>query len=370
VNHATIKKVADALPGKVRALADYKLFELGKNAQHTVESMLQAVFEAALNFTSIEVISDLKRGSPSADTIRGHLDWKVALADVENMMKNRVKWLVTTLHRKFGRTSFEVAIDWTPEMYYGNKSNPFINGTQPKAGTCWAYEFFTVSIVVDGGRFLLFAYPLYGRENLLYYVNRALLFMRELRLKPSILYFDRGFRSTDLFAFLTYDAKLPFITPAVQDEKFERWVASVEKFPVLFRGWQMQNADKESVEIDLVVTEEFFVNKEGKLERRLCGFFTNLPKKIYKDNPEIIAKMYSRRWGIETAHRCEDEFRIKSTSVSGIVRYLYFVVGMLVYNLWVYLNLLFCENVAEFRITVKKDVVRLLCGRLFGKFLI
>ncbi|HIH30532.1 TPA: hypothetical protein HA243_03975 [Candidatus Micrarchaeota archaeon] len=239
MNQEKLKKVADALPGKVRALADYKLFELGKNAQHTVESVLQAVFEAALNFTSIEVISDLKRGSPSADTIRGHLDWKVALADVENMMKNRVKWLVTTLHRKFGRTSFEVAIDWTPEMYYGNKSNPFINGTQPKAGTCWAYEFFTVSIVVDGGRFLLFAYPLYGRENLLYYVNRALLFLRKLRIFASMLYFDRGFRSTDLFAYLQYEAKIPFITPAVQDDKFERWVASVEKFPVLFRGWQI-----------------------------------------------------------------------------------------------------------------------------------
>jgi len=331
--------------------------------------MLQTVFEAALNFTSIEVISEVKKNSPSADTIRGHLGWKVALDDVENMMKDKVRWLVTSIHRKFGRTSFEVAMDWTPEMYYGNKSNPFINGTQPKAGTCWAYEFFTVSIVVDGGRFLLFAYPLYGRENLLYYVHRAHLFLWELRIAISQLYFDRGIRSVDIFAYLK-DEKIPFITPAVQDEKFERWTAAVEKFPARFNGWQMQNEAKEIVEIDLIVTEEFFENREGKLERRLCGFFTNLPEKIYRDNPEIIAKMYSRRWGIETAHRCEDEFRIKSTSVSGIVRYLYFVVGMLVYNLWVYLNLMFCENVAEFKITVKKDIIRLLCSRLFGKFLI
>ena len=160
------------------------------------------------------------------------------------------------------------------------------------------------------------------------------------------------------------------ITPAVQDDKFERWVASVEKFPVLFRGWQMQNSDKETVEINLVVSEEFFENREGRLERRLCGFFTNLPEKRYRDRPEIIAEMYGRRWGIETAHRCEDEFRIKSTSVSGIVRYLYFVASILVYNLWVYLNLLFCENVAEYRITIKKDIVRLLSSMLFGRFLI
>lgn len=364
-----LKKVAAALPEKVKALANYELFELGKNAQHTVQSMLEAVFEAALNATSIETISEVKRDSPSADTIRGHLDWKVTLDEVEKMMKDRVKWLVTSIHRKFGRTSFEVAVDWTDEMYYGNKNNRFVIGTEPKAGTCWAYQFFTVSIVADKGRFLVFSYPLYSRENLLYYVNRARLFLRKLHVFISRLYFDRGFRNTDLFAFLK-DEKIDFITPAVQDGKFERLVSEVEKFPALFRGWQMQNDSKETVEVDLIVTEEFFENKEGKLERRLCGFFTNLPEKIYRDNPEIIAGMYSKRWGIETAHRCEDEFRIKSTSVNGVVRYLYFVVSMLVYNLWVYLNLLFCEDEKEYRITIKKDIVRLLCGRLFGKFLI
>lgn len=367
MSNAKLKKVAAALPEKVRELANYDLFKLGRNAQHTVQAMLQTVFEAALNFTSIEVISDVKRDSPSADTIRGHLGWKVALDDVENMMKDRVKWLATSVQRKTGRTSFEVAFDWSPEMYYGRKDNPFVNGTKPQAGTCWAYEFFTVSIVASEERLLLFAYPLYSRENLLFYIHRALLFLRELRMFPSVLYFDRGFRSVDIFAYLK-DEKIEFITPAYQDGKFERWIASAEKFPAVFNGWQMQNADGETVEIDLVVTEEFFEDNDGRMKRRFCGFFTNLPKKAYRDRPEIIAEMYSGRWGIETAHRCEDEFRIKSTSVSGIVRYLYFVVGMLVYNLWVYLNLLFCENVAEFKITIKKDVIRLLCGRLFGKF--
>ncbi len=367
MSDSKLKKVAAALPGKVRKLADYELFELGRNAKHTVQSMLQTVFEAALNFTSIEVIAGVKESSPSADTIRGHLDWKVSLDDVEKMMIDKVKWLATSVHRKTGKTSFEIAFDWTGEMYYGNKDNPFINGTEPKAGTCWAYEFFTVSIVASGERLLLFAYPLYGRENLLFYINRALLFLRKLHMFPSVLYFDRGFRSVDIFAYLK-DEHIDFITPAYQDGKFEREVASAKKFPAVFNGWQMQNADKETVEIDLIVTEEFFENRQGKMERRLCGFFTNIPKRFYKDNPEIIAEMYRRRWGIETAHRCEDEFRIKSTSVSGIVRYLYFVVGMLVYNLWVYLNLLFCENVAEFKITVKKDIIRLLCGRLFDKF--
>jgi len=37
VNQEKLKKVAAALPGKVRKLADYALFKLGKNAQHTTQ---------------------------------------------------------------------------------------------------------------------------------------------------------------------------------------------------------------------------------------------------------------------------------------------------------------------------------------------
>lgn len=331
--------------------------------------MLESVFEAALNATSVETICKIKEGGPSADTIRGHLNWKVSIDAVEKMMKDRVKHLATLIKRKFGRAFFEVAMDWTDEPYYGDENNPFVNGTKPKAGTCFAYEFFTASILVDGGRILLFAYPLYSRENLLYYVHRAQLFFRELGIRPSLLLFDRGFKNADLFAYLKHEAKIPFITPAVQDSKFERWVSPVTKFPVLFRGWNMQNDAGETVEVDLVVQEEFVENRKGEIERRVYGFFINMPEETYKDNVELISEFYTKRWGIETAHRCEDDFRIKSTSVNGIVRYLYFVVSCLVYNLWVYLNLLFCENVESFNITVEKDVLRLLYGRLFDRFL-
>lgn len=369
MSNEKLKKVAAALPEKVRKLANYELFELGRNAQHKVQDMLRVLFEAALNATSVETVCKVKKDSPSADTVRNHLNWKVSLDAVEDMMKDRVRWFTTLLKRRFGTTKFEIAIDWTDEPYYGDRRNPSIIGMEPKAGTCWAYEFFTASIVVPGGRLLFFVYPLYSRENLLYYVNRALLFFKELGFQASLLLFDRGFRSTDLLAFLRHDAKIPFITPAVQDGKFERWVASVEKFPARFNGWPMQNDIGETVEVDLVVQEEFVENrKTGKIERQIYGFLTNLPHETYQDNVEIISEFYRKRWGIETAHRCEDDFRIKSTSVNGIARYLYFVVSCLVYNLWVYLNLLFCDDVKEFRIIIEKDVLRLLCARFFGKF--
>jgi hypothetical protein len=364
VNNATIKKVAAALPKSIRKLAKCALFELGKNAVYTVEQILETVFKAATNATSIEQMAEIS-GGPNADTIRYHLNEKVTIEDIETMLKEHMKRYIEILKRKFGPVvEVEIAEDWTDEMFYGDKNTPSIIGTKPKAGTCRAFEYFTVSIVMRGYRFLLFAYPMDSRENLVFYKNRALQFIRELGLKPKLETFDRGFRSVDVFAFQK-DEKIPFICPAVQDEKFERWIAAAEKFPVRFNGWQMQNADRETVEVDLMATKEFYENEKGEIKERYRGFYTTLPKSAYNDDPETLAKMYGGRWGIETAHRCEDEFRIKSTSVNATVRYLYFVASVLIYNLWVYLNLLFCKDIREFRISIKKDTIRIMCSSLF-----
>ena len=128
----------------------------------------------------------------------------------------------------------------------------------------------------------------------------------------------------------------------------------VEEFPVLFTDWQMQNKDKETVEIILLVLEKKIIDTEDeeKEKRRFHGYFTNLPKDRYKDEVDIVVQLYRKRWGIETAHRLQDKFRIKTTSVNGIVRYFFFVIGVLLYNMWVFVNLLVCENVKEYRICI------------------
>jgi IS4 transposase len=54
--------------------------------------------------------------------------------------------------------------------------------------------------------------------------------------------------------------------------------------------------------------------------------------------PKTILKLYKKRWGIETSYRMIGEFQSKTTSNSYVVRVFYFVLAVLLYNVWVLLN--------------------------------
>ena len=53
------------------------------------------------------------------------------------------------------RKPLTVAMDWHDEMYYGDIDAYGVIGTKNKAGTNYAYEYATASIVVKGIRFVI-----------------------------------------------------------------------------------------------------------------------------------------------------------------------------------------------------------------------
>ncbi len=59
-----------------------------------------------------------------------------------------------------------VALDWHDEMYYGSLETEGIVGTKNKAGTNYAYEYATVSIVVKRLRFAVAVIPVKKRSIL------------------------------------------------------------------------------------------------------------------------------------------------------------------------------------------------------------
>ena len=351
-------KVAAAIENQARQLAGHPLFGMAKNARHTTLVILMTVILAALKGISIEMQAD----GISPDAVLYHLNQKLSLEKVELFMKGAVRRTATLIKRRFGNRKFAIAMDYTDEMYYGELEHSMAVGTKPKDGTSWAYKYFTVSIVTEGARFFLFCYPVFDRSTPhIFFINRALCFLEELGIRSHTLLLDREFGCVDVIASLQADGNY-YVIPADHDGKFERKTKEVQKFPARFIDWQMANAKKEIVETDLVVLERF--DREGK--RTLHGFLTNLPKSYYEKDAEDLAMLYSRRWGIETAHREEDQFRVKTTLVDGIVRYLFFVVGVLIYNLWVELNLNLCNNLAEFEIQVRLWPMKQALIRLLG----
>lgn len=338
-------KIPAVLLRQAREIAKDVLLKIGKNAFYSVFDIIQPVIEAAVAATSVE----RKAKTADADTVFYHLG-KLTVEDVEALLKRKVKRAVKLAKRRFGNRKFAIAIDYTDEMFYGNEEQAPVVGTKPKNGTSYAFKYLTVNIAMAGCRFFLFAYPVFERGDNWLYVEKVLDLLEEFEVKTYVLLLDREFndgKTLDLLKGRRYN----FITPSDQDSKFERWKDAVEKFPAIFRGWTVAE-----VETTLVMLEE------GK---QVYGYLTNLPEDFYRDDAYVLSQLYSKRWGIETAHRVEDDFRIYTTTRNGIVRYFFFVISVLVYNLWVWVHLNF-GLVGSMRITVAE--IKEILSKSFEEF--
>ena len=79
------------------------------------------------------------------------------------------------------------------------------------------------------------------------------------------------------------------------------------------------------------------VVKEGK---HRYGFFTNINDGLDDDQMALaVANFYSRRWQIETGYRVKKHgFRGKTSSKKYIIRYIYFMLSVILYNFWILIN--------------------------------
>jgi putative transposase len=314
-------KIPAALRQQARKLAGCGLLEMGRNAIYSAFGLLMTVIEAASGAASIES----KAKTADADTVFYHLG-KLSVDAIEGMLKTNIGRAVKLAKRMFGGRKFAIAIDYTDEMFYGDESKAPVVGTKHKNGSSYAFKYLTVNIVVKNCRFFLFAYPVFERGDNWKYIEKTLDLLEEFGIKTHVLLLDREFNDSMTLELLQR-RNHAYIIPADQDSKFERWKKSAEKFPAIFRGWNVAG-----VETDLVMLE-------GK--GHVYGYLTNLPEEFYRDDAFALSGLYAKRWGIETAHRIEDKFRIYTTTRNGAIRYLFFAISVLLYNLWVWINMTF-----------------------------
>ena len=75
-----------------------------------------------------------------------------------------------------------------------------------------------------------------------------------------------------------------------------------------------------------------------------------------------IFGQYGKRWGIETGYRVKKEtFRARTTSKNYSIRLFYFLFSVLLYNLWILLDLLVCLAVFG-----RKMSKRIISSKLFS----
>ncbi|HIH60091.1 MAG TPA: transposase [Ferroplasma sp.] len=74
-------------------------------------------------------------------------------------------------------------------------------------------------------------------------------------------------------------------------------------------------------------------------------------------SPDKLLKLYRKRWGIETGYRMVRKFLARTTSRRLNVRLLYFYLAILLYNIWVPLNIvsraiIIADNLRIFMVSI------------------
>lgn len=348
-------KIPAVLRKQARRMENYNLMGMGKNCLLRQCMLLALLISSAFLGQSPEQKA-LNDRNFSSDALYYHLNNKVGIDTAEGMLNYFVtKRDIKLLRRRFGGWGFYVAIDFTEEMFYGEKGTLGIVGTKHKKGSNHAFRYMTMCIVTPKGRFLIWAYPMEDRKETLYLLNKALMRIEELGLRVHAVLLDREFNYTDALALV--GEKYRYITPSDQDGKFRRHIGGKE-FPAYCDDWRIQNKDKEQISTQLIVLEE---------KGHKYGYYTNLPRERFINDMEILSTVYGMRWGIETAHREIYGFRIPTTCKKMEIRYLYFVISVLLYNLNVWINLFFgLAGAAHITFSEMKEMLR----RIFEDFIL
>ena len=74
---------------------------------------------------------------------------------------------------------------------------------------------------------------------------------------------------------------------------------------------------------------------KGESESAYHAFVTNAPPGVVAADPDRFVETYRRRWGIETAYRCYEQVRPRTSSRHESVRLLLLFFPLLLYNAWI-----------------------------------
>ncbi len=250
----------------------------------------------------------------------------------------------------------DVAIDFTDELFYGNKNADYVVATKPQKGTNWCYRFASINIVENGKRLTLLAVPV-GPFDFKDQVVDNLVEYALKWVKIRNLYMDRGFNAYSVMDLLIRK-NINFLMPKTRDPKVKRIMKDV-KTPAVIDYFTPKGHGGAARRIGLNLKLIFI---EGEMGEKLA-FITNMDVGV--EGIEDFVYQYSKRWGIETSYRMKNVFKPRTTSKNYVIRLFYQLFSFMMMNLWVLANYLLqyaiYGNVKDFlEITAKAFIIVLL----------
>jgi len=242
----------------------------------------------------------------------------------------------------FNDKGYCIAIDITAKPFYGDKRLLMIKGAKRKAGTNFAMQYLTASIVEEGVRFNLLCIPVNALTSVPRKVQ-AMISEIENMVRIKILFLDRGFGNRGYCRVLKL-FQYKFVMPITKNEKLQDFELQIKKQSRIrkneytlseFNYTFYENEPKEYQEnVKLLALQE---------DDKIFFFITN----IYNFNGEeyySLIESYRYRFGIETNYRVDNIFSAFTSSVVASVRYLLMQISLIAEDLWVFVNFLIADK--------------------------
>lgn len=290
-----------------------------------------------------------RKKSPKGHSLLYHIG-KMKIGSVMEMFTKSSEEIFKLAKKSnvFKSRKLDVAIDFHDIPYWGNEKNPMLVRTKKKQGTTFAYRFATITIVEHGKRFTLLALPVSPLDRKEIVVDRLMKYAKNI-ISIDTVYVDRGFYSGAVIDVLKrHKVKFLMITP--KNKRIKRLLRENENGAII--DFTMRKSTTFTVVI---------FKKDGKV----CNYATNINVDNRRRIPSL-RELYGKRWGIETAYRIKDhDFKARTTSRKYVVRLFYFLFCVLLYNLWVLVNLLLASCIFRF---IPRHLM--VTAKLFGKIFI
>lgn len=300
------------------------------NCKYSYDDFFRLLTFAGINNACVEGSANnlgfIGENCPNGDTLLYHIKKFTTTELLESYEKITDQIISLAKNRGLLNGPVDCAIDFTDELYYGDRKDPMVVGTKPQKGTSKAYRFATITLIDKECRLTIRSFPV-SAETAKHEVVVDLVKYAQERVEIGVLCIDRGFYSVDVFTALD-NLGVKYVIPAVQNPKIV-WYMRGQQPPKII-PITIGNNWRGSVSANLVITID------NDMEKR--GFVTNMtPNRMHTRK---IAYLYSKRWGIETAYRVKKDFRPKTTSKNYVIRLFYFLFSVCLYNLWELVNVI------------------------------
>ena len=262
-----------------------------------------------------------------------------------------------------------IAIDLTYVAYYGDRDGLVrVQGAPEDKSYDWCHKFATASIVGDNVLFTVALLPVgdaddhdpeeYAGEDRSYRaggVVRRLVDTVEERAKISVsrVFADRAFHSADVVAALE-ERNLFYVIPAKRDDRVKRFIARMDGEVQVANEYGFygpvkggpQNSRAETTLVGLPPDEEYD-QRQVFLTNLAVDDEIGLDRRVTKKR----IQRYTRRAGIENSYCSIKEFAPWTTSKEYAVRLFHFGFAMLLYDMWLLVDLLvqLSLRITEFR---------------------